>query len=128
MFRQRFATTQEEVYPNANKYWTIWSFWGQTVSPARAIYEAMNPEKVSTCFEKGVLKLTALDGNRVARVSTLDGSLCCILWVGSLRSFSFHFFTSEFGMPTSSLQSSFGSTVSSDLETISCLFSLFLWC
>lgn len=48
MFRQRFATTQEEVYPNANKYWTIWSFWGQTVSPARAIYEAMNPEQVGT--------------------------------------------------------------------------------
>ena len=46
IFRQRFATTQEDVYPNSNKYWTIWSFWNQTVSPARAIYEAMNPEKV----------------------------------------------------------------------------------
>ena len=48
MLRQRFATTQEEVYPNANKYWTIWSFWNQTISPARAIYEAMNPEEVGT--------------------------------------------------------------------------------
>jgi len=45
MLRQRFATTQEEIYPNANKYWTIWSFWNQTVTPARAINEAMNPEK-----------------------------------------------------------------------------------
>ena len=47
MLRQRFATTQEVVYPNANRYWTIWSFWNQNVSPARAINEAMNPEKVS---------------------------------------------------------------------------------
>ena len=47
MLRQRFATTQEVVYPNANRYWTIWSFWNQKVSPARAINEAMNPEKVS---------------------------------------------------------------------------------
>ena len=76
MFRQRFATTQEEVCPNANKYWTIWSFWGQTVSPARAIYEAMNPEKVSSCLEKGVLQLSALNGNRVTRVSALAGSVC----------------------------------------------------
>ncbi|XP_073254183.1 uncharacterized protein [Porites lutea] len=45
MLRQRFATTQEVVYPNANRYWTIWSFWNQNVSPARAINEAMNPEK-----------------------------------------------------------------------------------
>ena len=47
MLRQRFATTQDVIHPNANKYWTIWSFWNQGVSPARAINEAMNPEKVS---------------------------------------------------------------------------------
>lgn len=47
MLRQRFATTQEVIYPNANRYWTIWSFWNQGITPARAIYEAMNPEKVS---------------------------------------------------------------------------------
>ena len=39
--------TQEVIHPNANKFWTIWSFWNLVVSPASAINEAMNPEKVS---------------------------------------------------------------------------------
>lgn len=45
ILRQRFATTQEVIYPNGSKYWTIWSFWNQGASPARAFNEAMNPEK-----------------------------------------------------------------------------------
>ncbi|XP_015765476.1 PREDICTED: transient receptor potential cation channel subfamily A member 1 homolog [Acropora digitifera] len=51
ILRQRFATTQEVIYPNGSKYWTIWSFWNQGASPARAFNEAMNPEKVIVLFK-----------------------------------------------------------------------------
>ncbi|XP_031561478.1 transient receptor potential cation channel subfamily A member 1 homolog [Actinia tenebrosa] len=46
MLRRRFVSTEEVVYPNENKYWTIWSFWNTgNTSPARIINDAMNPEK-----------------------------------------------------------------------------------
>ncbi|EDO38701.1 predicted protein [Nematostella vectensis] len=45
MLRRRFASKQEIVYPNKTRYWTIWSFWSRNTSPARAINDAMNPEK-----------------------------------------------------------------------------------
>ena len=77
MLRQRFATTQEEIYPNANKYWTIWSFWNQTVTPARAINEAMNPEKVGTFAIRVALLVGSCKACFKRRVTAVPGWLDC---------------------------------------------------